>query len=215
MSIEIVIVEDDPDMRALLAGKLRGIPGFLVVLETGSCRDATDFFADGAQGDVLLADLDLPDGSGLDVIRAATVARPGLEAIVISVFGDERHVFAALEAGASGYLLKDSLPEDLVATIELLRAGGAPINPMIARRLIKHLAPRPEAALAEPTALTEREMEILALLARGFSTAEVAGLLSISFHTVATHVKKIYRKLQVGSRAEAIYEAGQLGLLPQ
>jgi DNA-binding NarL/FixJ family response regulator len=167
--------------------------------------------------DVLLVDLGLPDGRGEDVIRYATRLHPELNAMVISVFGDERHVFEAIQAGATGYLLKDDLPEDFAGAIELLNSGGAPINPMIARQIIKRMkhstGQLPAPAATPESGLTAREAEILHLISRGFSTAEVAEMLHLSPHTVVSHVKKIYRKLQVNSRAEALFEAGQRGLL--
>jgi DNA-binding NarL/FixJ family response regulator len=124
-------------------------------------------------------------------------------------------VFHALENGASGYLLKDSLPDDFIGVVKLLRAGGAPINPIIARKIVKRF--QRSSAVAVPTdgvdKLTEREIEILNLIARGFSTSEVAGLLKLSAHTVVAHIKKVYRKLRVNSRSEALYEANLLGVL--
>jgi DNA-binding NarL/FixJ family response regulator len=138
--------------------------------------------------------------------------------MVISVFQDEEVVLRAIEAGAAGYLLKDSPPSDIVAAIRAMRAGGAPINPMIARLLLDRIRPpdatpqatrRPAAALA----LSEREIEILRIVARGLSLVEIAELLGISVNTVKTHVKRIYHKLAVNSRTEAVFEAHCMGLL--
>jgi DNA-binding NarL/FixJ family response regulator len=141
--------------------------------------------------------------------------------MVITVFGDEEHVLASIEAGATGYLLKDSLPEEFVALIAQLRAGGSPISPVIARRLLTRFKAKGSAALASTSqlvappdaGLSAREAEVLGLIAKGFNFAEIARLLTVSPHTITAHVKKIYQKLAVHSRGEAVYEAGKMGLL--
>jgi DNA-binding NarL/FixJ family response regulator len=133
---------------------------------------------------------------------------------VVTVFGDDQHVIDAIEAGATGYILKDSPPGELTRCIRELRAGGAPISPSIARRLLTRMrAPADKPAPAGAPPLTEREAEILRLIAKGLSFAEVGTALDISAHTVVAHVKKIYRKLSVHSRGEAVFEATQMGLL--
>ncbi|MBM3343555.1 MAG: response regulator transcription factor [Betaproteobacteria bacterium] len=135
--------------------------------------------------------------------------------MVITVFGDEAHVMRSLEAGATGYLLKDSLPEDIISTIQLLRNGGSPINPIIARRLPRRFGGAAPAATLEAQAvsLSEREREVLQLVAKGFRVPEIAKLLKISHHTVASHIKIIYSKLAGSSRGEAVYEASRLRLI--
>ena len=137
--------------------------------------------------------------------------------MVISVFGDEEHVLASIEAGATGYILKDSLPEEFVSLIAQLRAGGSPISPVIARQLLKRFQRKEQVAGPAPdpheAGLTARESEVLALIAKGFSFGEIARLLEVSPHTINAHVKKIYQKLAVHSRGEAVYEAGKMGLL--
>jgi DNA-binding NarL/FixJ family response regulator len=186
----------------------------LVVCSAKNCAVANQFL-DQHSLDVLLVDLELPDGSGLSLIKKTTLLYPSADVMVITVFGDESNVFKALENGASGYLLKDSLPEDFMGVVRLLRAGGAPINPIIARQIVKRFQ-SPCAIAASPNGaskLTEREIEILNLIARGFSTSEVAALLVLSAHTVVAHIKKVYRKLRVNSRSEALFEANLLGVL--
>jgi DNA-binding NarL/FixJ family response regulator len=167
--------------------------------------------------DVLLTDLGLPDGSGIDLIRETALRHPATDIMVISVFGDEEHVLASIEAGATGYILKDSLPEEFVSLIAQLRAGGSPISPLIARQLLKRFHRREQVADPAPDAhgvgLTTRESEVLALITKGFSFGEIAQLLEVSPHTINAHVKKIYQKLAVHSRGEAVYEAGKMGLL--
>ncbi len=168
-----------------------------------------------AAPDVLLVDLGLPDGSGLAVISEAKKRYPDCEVMVISVFGDEETVVAAIEAGATGYLLKDALPELFLNTIREVHAGGSPISPSIARILLSRARARRLTAPAAPDGeqLAEREIQILALVAKGFNFAEIGQLLSISSNTVKTHVYRIYRKLSVHSRGEAVFEAKKLGLL--
>jgi len=172
--------------------------------------------------DVLLTDLGLPDGSGIELIRETAAQRPETDVMVITVFGDEDHVLASIEAGATGYILKDSLPDEFLALITQLRAGGSPISPLIARQLLKRFKGPPAAAvhssLGTPeggleAGLSARESEVLALIAKGFNFAEIARLLTVSPHTITAHVKKIYQKLAVHSRGEAVYEATKMGLL--
>jgi DNA-binding NarL/FixJ family response regulator len=166
--------------------------------------------------DVLLIDLGLPDISGIDIIRETAQRYPDTDIMVVTVFGDEEHVVASIEAGATGYLLKDSLPEEFVKVIKELRAGGSPITPIIARRLLKRFmmpGVTPPQPLPEDAGLSPREAEVLAFIAKGFTFGEIAKLMAISPHTVTAHVKKIYQKLAVHSRGEAVYEASKMGLL--
>jgi DNA-binding NarL/FixJ family response regulator len=178
---------------------------------------------DSSIPEVMLVDLGLPDMNGVELIRRAAARSPEIDILVVTIFGDDTHVMSSIEAGATGYLLKDSSAERICASIHELRAGGAPISPGIARRLLARFrqAPRagvaiaeaPARAAAEQSPLSTREMDILRLVAKGMSFVEVGSALAISAHTVVTHVKKIYRKLAVHSRGEAVYEAKQLGLL--
>jgi DNA-binding NarL/FixJ family response regulator len=165
--------------------------------------------------DILLVDLGLPDGDGLDLIRYARAHSPHTRSMVITVFGDEASTIRAIEAGARGYILKSELPEDLRSTIEQLLAGGAPISPAIASHLLRRLGPPAEPA--DPAAggpvLSPREREVLQLVVRGLSYQEIADVLSISRHTATSHIRNIYRKLEVRSRSEASYEALRLGIV--
>lgn len=218
-SVSIVIVEDVPEFRQRFVQAFDGHPLYRVVAAVGDGSSGMEAVR-RLKPEVLIVDLGLPDVSGIDVIRAAVAARPDVDALVVTVFGDEDHVVKSLEAGATGYLLKDSLPAQLLECVDALRAGGSPISPSIARRLLTRFrepaAGQPAAAPDEAakSLLSEREQEILRLVAKGLSFAEVGEVLAISPHTVVTHVKRIYRKLAVHSRGEAVYEAGQLGLLP-
>lgn len=165
--------------------------------------------------DVLLVDLGLPDASGITVIERAHKLHPECDIMVVTVFGDQRNVLSSIEAGATGYLLKDDSDTDYVASILNLRAGGSPITPIIARQLLQRLQPPANGAPDEAAAsiLSPRENEVLNLLSRGFAYQEIARLLEVSPHTVGTYVKRLYEKLQVRSRGEAVFEAQRMGLL--
>jgi len=156
-----------------------------------------------------LIDLGLPDGSGIELIEQ--LQPRGTLCIVATVFDDDAHLFPALHAGAQGYVLKDQAPEALAAMLAGIAAGQPPLSPSIARRLLRHFAAL--APAAPPAALTARESEVLRLVAKGLSAGEVAQLLQLSRHTVAGYLKEIYRKLSVGSRAEATLEALRRGLV--
>ena len=212
----VMVVEDDPAFLARfcrIVAQSAELSLLAAVSDLASARRAIEQLAP----DVLLTDLGLPDGSGIDLIRETALRHPATDIMVISVFGDEEHVLASIEAGATGYILKDSLPEEFVSLIAQLRAGGSPISPLIARQLLKRFHRKEQVTDSTPdparTGLTTRESEVLALIAKGFSFGEIARLLEVSPHTINAHVKKIYQKLAVHSRGEAVYEAGKMGLL--
>ena len=165
--------------------------------------------------DVLVVDLGLPDGTGLTVIRAAVARQPDCAILVVTVFGDEEHVVNAIEAGASGYLLKDSSDEELLAAARDLLAGGSPISPMVARLVLNRMRAAPDEVVRgdAEVELSDREAQILSYVAKGFSFGDICRLLNITANTVKTHVNRIYRKLAVHSRAQAVYEATRLGLI--
>lgn len=216
MSIRIAIVEDRTEFRNAFTEMISAEPDMELL---GAALDLAGGMALLDQGpvDVLLVDLGLPDGSGLEIIREAMRRWPdSCDAMVISVFADEQHVMAALEAGATGYLLKDASPIDLARQIRELRAGGSPISPVIARRLLARLKPEPAANPQVPddgVILTDQEAAVLTYAAKGYSYDEVAQLMAVSPHTVMTYVKRSYRKLQVHSKTQALYEARRLGLV--
>lgn len=218
MATTVMLVEDDPAFLARFCAIVAAAPELRLLGAVGDLASARQLLA-GTPPDVLLTDLGLPDGSGIDLIRETAARHPATDIMVISVFGDEEHVVASIEAGATGYVLKDSLPDEFVALIRELRAGGSPISPLIARKLLRTFRrpkPAPAAAAANAVAeagLTPREAEVLGLVAKGFAFAEVARLLEMSPHTVTAHVKRVYQKLAVHSRGEAVYEATRMGLL--
>jgi DNA-binding NarL/FixJ family response regulator len=209
----ILLVEDDANTRERLAKAVTDHPKLVLMAAVGSCADARAVL-DADTPDVLLTDLGLPDGDGVDLIREVRRRRLPTEAMVVTIFGDEQHVVAAIEAGAMGYLLKDGPAEYIGNSVLEMMAGGSPISPPIARYLLRRFRP-PDAADddAAPPRLSVREHEVLTLIVKGFSYAEIARLIGVSAHTVTTHVRNIYRKLEVHSRGEAVYEALQLGLV--
>lgn len=174
----------------------------------------------GPPMNVLLVDLGLPDGSGIDVIRAATQHWPDCAVMVSTHFGDETHVIRSIEAGAAGYLLKDSSHAKIVDEIRSLASGGSPISPIIARQVLARFRPGAPAAGTSgdrpddtQQTLSAREKEVLDLITKGFTAHEIARLMDLSHFTVRTFVRRIYAKLKVSSKAEAIYEARNRGLL--
>lgn len=211
----VVLVEDDTHTRTRLARVVDGHPNLRLLGDAGSCAEARELFA-RHRPDVLLTDLDLPDGEGTTLIREARQRFPAVLPLVITVFGDEQHVVGAIEAGALGYLLKDGSPDYIGTSILEMIGGGSPISPPIARYLLRRFRPDAGAPAHPDTAaprLSEREHEVLALIVKGFAYGEIAELLGVSTHTVTTHVRGIYRKLEVHSRGEAVYEALQLGIV--
>jgi DNA-binding NarL/FixJ family response regulator len=216
----VLIVEDDALMRDFFAASVQRCPELVLAGVVSSVAEALLWLdMSGNAIDVLLTDLGLPDGSGMQVIRHARQRYPECEALVISMFGDEENVLASIEAGALGYIHKDAAPDDIAVTILEMKRGASPISPMIARRVLSkymamQVASAPvQVALDSVALLSAREQEVLAMIARGFSYAEISKLQGISVHTVQTHIKSLYRKLAVHSKNEAVFEATRLGLL--
>ncbi|MDE2607509.1 MAG: response regulator transcription factor [Burkholderiales bacterium] len=221
MATSVLIVEDEPEFLRRFTHAVLADPELALAGSAGTARGAIAML-DAAPPDVVLLDLGLPDADGVEVIRHAVSGPRPCEVLVVSVFDDDQHVLDSIEAGAAGYLLKDALPGSIAAGIRELRGGGAPISPGIARRILARfrLALSPAQGAAAPprtvpaaSPLTERETELLRLTAKGLSFDTIGQLMGISPHTVVAHVRKIYRKLAVHSRGEAVYEATQLGLL--
>ena len=204
-------------MSKRLARIVAGWPGGKLVAACATLAEATRAIAENAI-DLLITDLNLPDGHGVQAIRLLREAQPGAEAMVISVLADDRTVIEAIEAGATGYLLKDSDPIDIIEAISELLAGRSPISSAIARTIVRRLGGRPapsepDAAGTDVQPLTPREMDILWGIAKGFTYGELAERLKISKQTVPVHIKNIYRKLQANNRSEAVYEASSRGLI--
>ncbi len=211
--IRVAMIEDDPVMSERLGAAISADDEMMLVATAGNFAAGRGVVEAGGY-DVLLCDLGLPDGSGIDLIRLEAAKGRDTDILVITLFADQGKLLATIRAGARGYLLKDESIDDCIQAIRDIRRGGSPISPIIARQLlgeIKPALPHPETLPVSP--LSERETEVLNLLARGFSYAECADILHVSANTIGTHVKGIYRKLEVNSRAEALFEASSQGIL--
>ncbi len=215
--VSVFVLEDDAMTRQSLERKIDSAAGFSVGGSAGTLAAARQQLLTIHPG-LLLTDLQLPDGDGADLIVEYTARHPTIPILVISVFGDEASVVRALSAGAQGYLLKDGSHEDLADSMQQVVDGRSPISPAIAIHLIKRLqAPASEATLWDDgqsrTLLSSRELEVLQLASRGLTYQETADALSVSINTVGTYTRRIYTKLAVTSRAQALFEARQLGLM--
>ena len=214
----ILIVDDDAASLARLARLVAELPADRVPqIDTAADLAGARALLQGRHFDLALVDMQLPDGTGIDLIGWMQQHLPKSQAVIVSAFAEEEAIFAALRAGAVGYLLKDREDIELTVALRSLQRGGAPIDPMIARRILA-LLPAAQLPVAAPPAasvhLSERELGILAHVAQGYGNREIAELLGLSRLTIEAHTRNIYRKLAVGSRTAAVYEARAMGLLP-
>lgn len=212
----VLIVEDDPVARARMLALMQGLAESQARIETVADLAAARARLQQASFALALVDVQLPDGSGIDLIAWMSGQAPQTPSVIVSAWAEEETILAAVQAGAIGYLLKDRDDDELRLSLKSLQRGGAPIDPLIARRILALLPQAPVHAPqeAEPAAqLSEREREILRLVAQGFSNREIAELVALSKLTIECHTKNIYRKLAVGSRTAAVFEARALGLL--
>ncbi|MBV7430213.1 MULTISPECIES: response regulator transcription factor [unclassified Acidovorax] len=211
--LRVGVVEDDPACCDTFIAMIGAQPDLALAMAAASRAEALALLPQSPM-DVLLVDLGLPDGSGLDVIRAARAQWPGCSVLVSTIFGDETHVLRSIEAGAMGYLLKDVSAAELAEEIRSIHAGGSPISPMVARKILARAAASLPPATEPPAALlSAREQEVLRCVSKGFTTEETARTMGVSRTTVLTFVRRIYAKLQVNTRAEAIHAAHRQGLL--
>lgn len=209
----VVVVEDDPTHAAHLHSAVAAVDGLVVDGTVGTRAEAEAFIARRRNAPALLVvDLHLPDGNGLDVLRAARRAWPNTAVLVTSVLSDESSVVGALRDGARGYVLKDASRQELVDAIEQVLRGHAPISPAVARHLIRQLHGR-TAPDDDAPRLTPRERDLLEELALGRSYAEAAERLSVSTSTIETHIRNLYKKLEAHSKTQAIAKARTWGIL--
>jgi DNA-binding NarL/FixJ family response regulator len=202
MNISVGIVEDDALLRKSLARLVGDAKGMQCLAACSSGEEAVKKLP-LLQPQVVLMDLNLPRMPGTECIRRLKELSPATQVIVLTVYEDSEHIFRALKAGASGYLLKRSEPDEVLEAIRNAHAGGAPMSSHVAQRVVRSFhEPAPKGL--DTTALTEREKEILTLLSQGFANKELADKLQISVPTVRTHLRHIYEKLHVRSRSEAI-----------
>lgn len=207
-TMNLLIVEDNDTLRRNLVLLLDGEPGIEVVGDFGSAEEAMQIM-EQTEADVLLSDLGLPGMSGVDFIRQAHEHVPDMEIMAYTVYDDRQSVFDALRAGASGYILKSATPRELVEALFTLRDGGSPMTPKIARAVIQAFHDSSDQDLL----LSTREREVLQCIERGLSYKQIAEQLHISRHTVHSHIKHCYDKLQARDRQEALRKARRKGIL--
>ncbi len=203
MPISVAIVEDDAGIREMLTRVVQRAPGLEFVASVENGEEALERLPALAPN-VVVMDIQLPGMSGIECTQSLKKSIPQAQVLVFTVFGDSDQVFRALEAGASGYLLKRTARTELVEAIKQVWDGGAPMSGEVARKVVDSFRRPAPAQNPETESLTTREEEVLALLAKGYITKEIADQLAISFDTVRFHLKHIYQKLHVRSRTEAL-----------
>lgn len=203
--IKVLVADDDHLMRVGLIEILGADPTISVVGHADSGTRAVEL-ARLTLPDVVLMDVRMPDGDGITATRAITTTLADTRVVVLTTFDQDDYVFDALEAGASGFLLKRARPEELLDAIHVVAAGDAVLSPAVTRRVIDHLGPRrpAEAAQAQLSSLTGRERDVLEQIAKGLSNAEIAAALCVEESTVRTHIKHLFQKLQLRDRVHAV-----------
>ena len=202
MSIEVSIIEDDVPAREILAGWIRRADGFRCVSEFDDAETALARLPQ-EKPSVVLVDINLPGMNGIECVRRLKPRLPGTQFVMVTVYEDANHIFNALSAGASGYLLKQMRRNDLLAALKEVHGGGSPMSSQIARRVVQSFQ-RTGMESSDAEDLSPREREVLELLARGYLYKEIANMLQISVQTVNTYIRRIYEKLHVRSRAQAV-----------
>ena len=207
--ITVSIVEDEPEVRLRFESAVRSHPRLSLLFAASSAAQAIEL-TQRRPADVFLVDLGLPDRDGRDIIRWLTAQYPAALAMVVTVFADEEHVLTSLEAGAVGYLLKDTPPDEITRHIVELYEGGSPISPSVARSVIRRfIGKKPDRVINVDNPLSERELQVLQLIEKGMSYEEASAILGITWHTVTAHLRHVYRKLQVNSKGQAVFEIGR------
>jgi len=202
MSIAVSIVEDDPQVRGSLAKLIDGAPGFRCISVHPSAEDALAEIPK-VKPEVVLMDINLPGANGVECVRKLKPHLPATQIIMLTVYQKTEHIFNALAAGATGYMLKQTPPAELLNAIKEVHGGGSPMSSHIARKIVQSFQ-QPAPACAEAESLSPREAEVLDLLAKGFLYKEIADQMKVSYATVHTHIRHIYEKLHVRSRTEAV-----------
>jgi len=208
MAIAVAIVEDDTQTRKILAGWITRSPGFGLVGEWGDAEAAL-LALNEKKPDVVLMDINLPGMSGVEAVKNLKPGLPETQFVMLTVYEDSGHIYNALAAGATGYLLKQTPRQDLLTALEDVHRGGSPMTSNIARKVVQSFRQTPAAASGDDD-LSPREQEVLDLLARGFLYKEIAERLNISIPTVNTYVRRMYEKLHVRSRAQAVAKYAHL-----
>ena len=204
MNITVSIIEDDSELRRILTGWLSQADGYRCLSQYSNAESALTHLPK-EKPDVVLADINLSGMSGIECVRQLKPLMPGTQFLMLTVYEDGDHIFDALTAGASGYLLKRTPREELLSSIKQVHEGGSPMTSYIARKVVLWFQQKQTvAANKQPEELSAREREILRLLARGYAYKEMADTLGISMGTINTHIYRIYQKLHVRSRGEAV-----------
>lgn len=207
---QAIVLEDNPETRAWLVSCVEtAFPG-LQILSAANLADAMSLLGQ-YQFDLALVDLGLPDGSGMEVIRALHGSQPSCYVVVATIYDDDRNLFTALKSGAKGYILKDQDRERIASYLQGIRKNQPPLSPASSKRLIDHFNSKAD-ALADAR-LTPREVDVLCLIGKGYSVDDAAAMLQLSADTVKGYVKTIYTKLGVSNRSEVTLEAIRLGLI--
>lgn len=206
----ILLIEDFEEIRHWLAGLLREAFAGVNIAEAATVAQACSYL-DVQPFDLIVIDLNLPDGTGVDILHRIKTQGLTAHCVVATAYDDDAHLLSALHAGADGYLLKDQPGEQLIRDLHGILNGSPPLSPPIARRIMRLAKQEPATSSLIP--ITPREEEVLTYLAKGLNRAEVAQVLSVSAHTITTHVRSIYAKLDISSRAEATVEAIRRGLI--
>jgi len=207
----VYVLEDHPQTLKQLCNAVEGDERLELIGRGSSLADAQLFLESDVHVDAVLADLGLPDGNGIDFIKQLQQLENKPKVLVITAFGDDHNVISAIEAGATGYLLKERQNTDIANAICSVLAGESPISPSIARHLLKRF--QNHSAEPAPVDITAREIEVLQMIVKGFTFKEIAENMEISVNTISSHVQNIYEKMSVNSRSEAAFEAVQLGLV--
>jgi len=215
MTISVLVADDQQMVRAGFRMLLGGEPGIEVVAEESNGAEAVHQAARFAPT-VILMDIRMPELDGLEATRRIVAADPAARVLILTTFDLDEYVYEALRAGASGFVLKDDPPEQLIAAVRTVAAGDALLSPAVTKRVIRQFARRPRAAAPKGVdELTAREGDIFRLIAEGLSNAEIAGRLFISETTVKTHVTHLFQKLDVRDRVQAVVLAHQAGLFDE
>jgi DNA-binding NarL/FixJ family response regulator len=202
MSISVSIVEDDAEVRQSLARLINSSPGYRCVSQHPSAEEALEKIPK-VNPDVTLMDINLVNLNGVECVRRLKPILPATQIIMLTVYQNTEHIFNALTAGATGYMLKQTPPAELLAAIKEVHEGGSPMSSHIARKIVQSFQ-RPAPAKGEADHLSPREAQVLELLAKGFLYKEIADAMHVSYATVHTHIRHIYEKLHVRSRTEAV-----------
>ena len=203
MSIAVSIVEDDAPAREILANWIRRAEGFRFVSEHGSAEGALETLP-AQKPEVVLMDINLPGMNGIECVRRLKPLLPETQFVMLTVYEDADHIFNALAAGATGYLLKQTPRHELLAALNQVHGGGSPMTSNIARKIVQSFQQKHTPVAADDAELSPREGEVLELLARGYLYKEIADTLHISLPTVNTYIRRIYEKLHVRSRSQAV-----------